>query len=75
MTGDSMKIEVEISQFRCKGKEHVPVLIGLIITKPTGDKGSSPSMKPEIAIFVDLTADRARELAQSLIKHAEMIEP
>ena len=68
-----MKIQVEISQFRRQGKEHVPALIGLIIAATTGDKSPNLNMKPEIAIFVDLTADGSRAPAQSLLTHAEVI--
>ncbi len=70
-----MKIEVEISQYRRVGEnQYVPALIGLIIANPTGDEGPNVEMKPEAVLFIDLTVERAHDLAQELIRHVEMIE-
>lgn len=74
-----MRIEVEIAQARrVRPGLYVPALISLIITNPTGDKGpnedAGPGLIPEVSIFVDLPAKRARDLAQELIRHVEMIE-
>ncbi len=77
----AMKIEVEISQNRRVGENQwVPALIGLYIGTPTGDLGPPQSghiievMRPEVGIFIDLTATRARQLANELMRHVALIE-
>lgn len=70
-----MKIEVEMAQARCvKPGLYVPTLISLCITNPTGDVGPNVEIPPEVSIFVDLTPERARDLALELVRHVEMIE-
>ncbi len=76
-----MTVEVEISQNRRVGENQwVPALIGLYIGTPTGDLGPPQSehtvevMRPEVGIFIDLTATRARQLANELMRHVALIE-
>lgn len=70
-----MKIEVEIAQARCvRSGLYVPALISLIITNPTGDVGPNAEIPPEVSIFVDLSSERARDLALKLTHHVKMIE-
>ncbi len=76
-----MKVDVEISQNRRVGENQwVAGLIGLYIGTPTGAVGPPRSqhtvevMRPEVAIFVDLTATQARKLAQQLMQHVYIIE-
>lgn len=77
----TMKVEVEISQNRSVGENQwVPALIGMIIAIPTGRVGPSQSqhtvevMRPEVGIYVDLTATEARDLAAALTRHVSLIE-
>lgn len=81
MSEPHMKIEVEISQSRSVGNNlWVPALVGMIISIPTGDVGPPRSqhtaevMRPEVGIYVDLTAMGARDLAAALIRHASLID-
>ncbi len=70
-----MKIEVEIAQNKRVGEnEYVPALISLIIANPTGDEGPNEHIPPEVSIFIDLTAERALDLAQALLHHVDLIK-
>lgn len=70
-----MKIEVEISQNRRVGENlWAPGLIGLIISQDTDTSPINPDIPVDISIFVDLTAEQARDLAVQLNHNAELVE-
>ncbi len=70
-----MKIEVGMAQARCvRPGLYVPALISLCITTVTGDVGPNAEIPPEVSTFIDLTPERARDLALELIRHVQMIE-
>ena len=71
---EGMKIEVEISQnLRVGENQWVPALIHLIIAVPTGDKGPNAHITPTAEMYIDLTPERAMELAEELTRHVKMI--
>ncbi len=76
-----MKVDVEISQNRRVGENQwVAALIGLYIGTPTGAVGPSQHqhivevIRPEVGIFIDLTATQARKLATELMNHVAIID-
>ncbi len=70
-----MKIDVEISQNRRMGENlWAPGLVGLIISQDTDTPPINDTCKPDISIFVDLTAEQARDLAVQLNHNAELVE-
>lgn len=70
-----MKIEVEISQNKRVGENlWAPGLVGLIISQDTDTPRVNPNNPVDMCIFVDLTAEQARDLAVQLNHNAELVE-